>query len=378
MGFQNSATGPDLGFYAARSYSLMRPPRTGRRLICFWLRSATADDTGWSGRGGWRCRLRWGGVRCGAMGLILGQDGPQVPRAEDEHPVGDLGPGCEHEPFRVSVRARAAWRDLHRLDTGIGQDCVKRRGELPGAVPYQEPEVGGAITQIHQEVADLLCGPRPVRVRRDPEDVHKTAAYLDDEQAVQPLQGHRAVDVEEVGGTHRRCLGVQELPPRGAGAPLRCRGDLRALRTRRMVDALTRWPSLSSSPWNLVSPAVVLGGEPRDQRCDLGADWRPSCLVGVGPRPSDQAAVPAQDGAGGDQTVPPQPGRQEPDQRGEDCAVCPVEPGPRIVRAENVIRGCDQQRCPPCRPAVMITGHVPAVRLPPAHADDLMVAAVPA
>jgi hypothetical protein len=31
-GCQNSITGPDLGFYAARSYSLMRPPRTGRRL----------------------------------------------------------------------------------------------------------------------------------------------------------------------------------------------------------------------------------------------------------------------------------------------------------------------------------------------------------
>ena len=31
VGFQNSAIGLDLGFYAARSYSLMRPPRTGRR-----------------------------------------------------------------------------------------------------------------------------------------------------------------------------------------------------------------------------------------------------------------------------------------------------------------------------------------------------------
>jgi len=29
VGFQNSAIGPELGFYAARSYSLMRPPRTG-------------------------------------------------------------------------------------------------------------------------------------------------------------------------------------------------------------------------------------------------------------------------------------------------------------------------------------------------------------
>ncbi len=29
-----------------------------------------------------------------------------MPFAEDEHPVGDLGPGGEHEPFRLSVRAR--------------------------------------------------------------------------------------------------------------------------------------------------------------------------------------------------------------------------------------------------------------------------------
>ena len=38
--FQNSAIGPDLGFYAARSYSLMRPPSTGRRWIRFRERSA--------------------------------------------------------------------------------------------------------------------------------------------------------------------------------------------------------------------------------------------------------------------------------------------------------------------------------------------------
>jgi hypothetical protein len=60
VGFQNSATGPDLGFYAARSYSLMRPPRTGRRLICFWVRSAT----GWSGRGGGDAGCGGGAARC--------------------------------------------------------------------------------------------------------------------------------------------------------------------------------------------------------------------------------------------------------------------------------------------------------------------------
>src|ERR1017187_3581550 len=30
-----------------------------------------------------------------------------------------------------------------------------------------------------------------------------------------------------------------------------------ALRTRRMVDALTRWPSLSSSPWILLYPQLL-------------------------------------------------------------------------------------------------------------------------
>ena len=41
-GFQNSATRPDLGFYAARSYPLMKPPRTGRR----WIRARERSATG--------------------------------------------------------------------------------------------------------------------------------------------------------------------------------------------------------------------------------------------------------------------------------------------------------------------------------------------
>ena len=83
------------------------------------------------------------------MRLVLGEDRPQMPLAEDEHPVGDLGSDGEHEPFRVSVRARAARRDLHGLDVGVGQDCVERPGELPGPVADQVPEVRSVITQVH-------------------------------------------------------------------------------------------------------------------------------------------------------------------------------------------------------------------------------------
>jgi hypothetical protein len=60
--------------------------------------------------------------------------------------------------------------------------------------------------------------------------------------------------VEEIGGEHRRGLRAQELPPRRVGAPLRRRGIFKVFRIRRMVDALTRWPSLGSSPWILLYP----------------------------------------------------------------------------------------------------------------------------
>ena len=180
------------GFYAARSYSLMRPPRTGRRLIRFRERSAT----GWSGRGRLELAAAMGAPSV-VVGLILGQDQQQMPLAEDQHPVGNLGPGGEHEPFRMSVRARAARRDPYGLDPGIGQDCVKRYGELPGPVADKEPEARGAITQIHQQVADLLYCPRPVRIRGHAEEVHVAAADLHDEQAVQAPEGHRAVHVEK-------------------------------------------------------------------------------------------------------------------------------------------------------------------------------------
>ncbi|QLH25467.1 hypothetical protein [Streptomyces sp. Rer75] len=80
--------------------------------------------------------------------------------AEDEHAVGDLGPDGEHESARV--RAWAAWRDLHDRDAGAGQDSVEGGSELSGPVTHQERELGGSVTQFHQEVACLLRGPGAV------------------------------------------------------------------------------------------------------------------------------------------------------------------------------------------------------------------------
>src|ERR1039457_2801377 len=127
-----------------------------------------------------------------------------------------------------------------------------------------------------------------------------------------------------------------ELPPRGVVARSGCGGNLQGLEDP--ADGGCAYPvagfqQLALNP--LVSPGVVLGGEPLDERCGLGADRRPSCPAGVGPLAGDQAAVPPQDGAGGDQPVHPQPCRQETDERGEDCAVGPVQPGPGIGAAQH-------------------------------------------
>ena len=113
---------------------------------------------------------------------------------------------------------------------------------------------------------------------------------------------------EEIDGQHCHCLGVHELPPGRAGVPFRCRGDLQGFEEPAdggCAGPVAELEKLALDP--LVSPAVVLGGGPLDERGDLGADRRPSCPVRVGPLPGDQAAVPPQDGAGGDQPVHPQP-----------------------------------------------------------------------
>ena len=63
----------------------------------------------------------------------------------DQHPVGDLGPGCAHPALGVSVRCWAARRDLHHLDPSTRQHRIERLGELPGPVPDQEPKPAGAV-----------------------------------------------------------------------------------------------------------------------------------------------------------------------------------------------------------------------------------------
>jgi hypothetical protein len=80
-GFQNAATASDQWFQAADSYSLSKPPRTGRRRIRPWA--------GW-GRGGprtwWALQRSVWPLRV-VMRSVCGQHPAEVPLPEDQHAV---------------------------------------------------------------------------------------------------------------------------------------------------------------------------------------------------------------------------------------------------------------------------------------------------
>ena len=156
--------------------------------------------------------------------VVLGVGGQQpskVSLTEDQHPISDLGPHGQHEAFGKAVRPRTPRRDLHHLDARVRQDRVERRRELPGPIADQEPKPSGAVAEIHQQVAGLLGGPGSVGMGGHAQHVQGAVADLEHEQHVQPPQGERAVDVEEVDCEHAGGLRAQELPPTDVGVPQR-------------------------------------------------------------------------------------------------------------------------------------------------------------
>jgi hypothetical protein len=66
------------------------------------------------------------------VGAVLGEDGPQVPFAEDQDAVGEFGSGGSDEAFGEAVRSRASGWDLDGVDAGVGEDGVEGGGELAG------------------------------------------------------------------------------------------------------------------------------------------------------------------------------------------------------------------------------------------------------
>jgi|CZKW01.1.fsa_nt_gi hypothetical protein len=213
-----------------------------RRLIRSWERSAT----GWSGRGGGAGGR--GGSSSVVVRLVPGQGDPQVSLAEDQHPVGQLGPGGKHEAFRVGVRGGLRGGIFTVPMPALARTAPKDSVNCPARSRTRNRKSAARSPRSIRRLRICCVVHDPSGFRGDPEDVHTSAADLHDEQAIQAPERDRAVHVK-VGGEHRRGLRVQELPPRRVSVPFRCRQYLRPFRTRRSVEAPARWPGLSSSPW---------------------------------------------------------------------------------------------------------------------------------
>ncbi len=229
---------------------------------------------------------------------VLGQHPAEVPFAEDQHPVGQLGAGSQHEPLRVSVRAGAPGRDLHHLDAGVGEHGIEGGGELTGPVTDQVREPRRTVTKVVEKIPGLLGGPRPVGVGGDPEDVQVARFHLQDEQDVDAPQCH-GVDVEEVDGQRRGRLDAQELPPVGVAAAGRSRGYPGPLwgsggssRQRPSDPACAARPGCAGTPTRrcpgpAARPARRPPSAPAAGRCGSGRSTysRPDGGANAGPNP---------------------------------------------------------------------------------------------
>ena len=93
VGFRNSAIGPDLGLLCGSLVLVDEAAEDGPALDP--LLGEVGDRVVGPGRPALPAAM---GAPPVVMSRVVGQDQPQMPFAEDQHPVGDLGPGGEHEP----------------------------------------------------------------------------------------------------------------------------------------------------------------------------------------------------------------------------------------------------------------------------------------
>jgi hypothetical protein len=149
------------GFQAAGSYWLTDQPAEDR----------STPDSAVDRLGDTRFRARWTQLQrsmrsaCVVVRGIHGKRQVEMLLSEDQHAVGEFGADGQHEAFGVAVRARAPRRDLDHLDARICEHRVERARVVSGPITDEEPERRYLFAEVRDEVAGLLRGPRPVRVR---------------------------------------------------------------------------------------------------------------------------------------------------------------------------------------------------------------------
>jgi hypothetical protein len=136
------------------------------------------------------------------------------------------------------------------------------------AIADQEPDRGGPLAQVHNQVACLLRDPRPARMTGNPEDVHTPGVELHHEEHIQPSQ-QDSVDVDEVAGQQPVRLRAQELLPTRTRAPRRrpqtgCGEDPAH---RALPHPVSEPDRFALNP--AIAPSGVLPRQPQHQITDL-------------------------------------------------------------------------------------------------------------
>ena len=162
--FQNSATVLTLAFYAARSYSLMRPPRTGRRLIRSWR------EVGYSVVGPGRMELATAMVGSSVVvGLVLSQGRPQshwpTTSLRSATSVRAVSTNLSAQAFARGLRGGIFTASIPSSTRTVSNDSVN----CPARSRTRNRNSAARSPRSIRRFADLLYAQRAVRVRGDPE-----------------------------------------------------------------------------------------------------------------------------------------------------------------------------------------------------------------
>src|SRR5215470_7891922 len=212
-----------------------------------------------------------------------------------DHVVQDLAPATAHPPFRHTILPGRPWARSLRLQPRCLQESDHVSVEL--GVPVEDD-----VTVRHrlgESFPQLLHDPLRRRVLRDVEMQNLPASVLDDEEAIQSLEGHGRHG-EEVEGHNPFAVILEKAQPAFAGVatPLKtCQvpgdGPLR--------DGKTEFQKFSVDPGR--SPTCILVRQTSDQYANLGVDLRATAPRAGSPTPvePETRAVPADDGFGLDE-----------------------------------------------------------------------------
>jgi hypothetical protein len=123
---------------------------------------------------------------------VLAQYRREVAPSGDQHVVEAFAAQRPDEALCDRVRARRPDWGADDADVGAGEDRVEAGGELAVSIADEEPELLGAVAEVHQQVAGLLGDPGAGEMSGDPAEVYAAVAVLDHGQDVEAAQEDRA------------------------------------------------------------------------------------------------------------------------------------------------------------------------------------------